>query len=141
MDEIFKYLIVAAFIVYAVVKQARAGGKKDAGEPGPQESVPPGPLPENWGGDAAGGGWFDVLKPQQPAHEPRPRKQKTASRPVHAGPASQSPSSGRTTAGAPQPVPPPQAENGLPANGIDVRSAEEVRRGFIWSVILERKYD
>lgn len=138
MDEIFKYLIVAAFIVYAVVKQARAGSKKDTDAPGPQESVPPGPLPENWGGDTTGGGWFDILRPQPASPKPGRKKQKAAARP--ASQTNRPTVSDRTTTGTPMPASPPEPNCG-PAADIDISSAQEVRKGFIWSVILERKYD
>ena len=131
MEEVFKFLLVAAAIGIGLVKQFKKEANKDA-DKSPGTPVPDAgnPLPEYWGGDTYGG--FIPKGPKgakpKPAKKPKPAS----------GPSAKS----RHT---PMKTPPPPTASRLQESGeatseYGIHSAEEARKAIIWSEILQRKY-
>lgn len=70
MEDVFKFLLVAAVIVIGLVKQFKKEANKNA-DKSPDIPMPDvdNPLPEYWGGDTYGG---FIPKGPKPAEKPKP---------------------------------------------------------------------
>ena len=143
MEEVFKFLLIAAVIVIGIVKQFKKEAKKNSGN-GPAMPIPTeeSPLPEQWGGDTYGG-----YIPEGPKEEPviKVEKKKTAPKPFLSDPYTPTGSKGTSsyskTTTTNQNISPPVPE--LQENDeseFTIHSAEEARRAIVWSEILQRKY-
>lgn len=146
MEDIFKTLLVVAFLVIGVISQIQKDAKKKTkSRPAvsPKEDGAAGdpydaPLPENWG---KGHSWIPEAEPEEeipsaPVVEKKaasPRHPSAPSRPFSPSGVEEVPSRRSTDASA---ILPPSSDEEHPA--VDIRSVEEVRRGIIWSVILKR---
>ena len=134
MDEVLKFLLIAAVIVIGIVRQLKKEAKKNADKvptmPTPETGNP---LPENWGGGTYGG-----YIPEGPQQEPpiQVKKKKTTSTPK--------PFLSSTTSSTTQIASPPASSLQEPDESAEseftIHSAEEARRAIIWSEILQRKY-
>lgn len=146
MEDVFKFLLIAAAIVIGIARQFKKEAKKNADNgpvmPTPEEDQP---LPENWGGGTYGG-----YIPEGPQPEPvRQIKQKATTstpKPFRSGtsaPTNAGTSSYKSTSSM-QSLPP--LISGLqefeePADSeFAIQSTEEARRAIVWSEILQRKY-
>ena len=115
MEDILKFLVVAAVLVVAFVRQTRKEARKKAAR---RPAVPP-PRPQ---ADATYGGFI----PEGPApDEPAPRAEGQRSTP--------------TAPPAAAPAPPAAPDEG-PASDYAIRTADEARRAIVWGEILRRKY-
>ena len=146
MEDIYKTLLVVAFLVIGVISQIQKDAKKKTkSRPAvsPKEDGAAGdpydaPLPENWG---KGHSWIPEAEPEEeipsaPVVEKKaasPRHPSAPSRPFSPSGVEEVPSRRSTDASA---ILPPSSDEVHPA--VDIRSVEEVRRGIIWSVILKR---
>ena len=146
MEDIFKTLLVVAFLVIGVISQIQKDAKKKTkSRPAvsPKEDGAAGdpydaPLPENWG---KGHSWIPEAEPEEeipsaPVVEKKaasPRHPSAPSRPFSPSGVEEVPSRRSTDASA---ILPPSSDEEHPV--VDIRSVEEVRRGIIWSVILKR---
>lgn len=131
MEDIFKFLLIAAVIVIGIVKQFKKEAKKNAGS-GPVMPIPTeeNPLPEQWGGETYGG-----YIPEGPKEKPVIKVEKKKAAP------NKSTSSNSKTTTTNQNISPPTPE--LQENDdseFTIHSAEEARRAIVWSEILQRKY-
>lgn len=126
MEDVFKFLLVAAVIATGLIRQFKKEANKNADKsPGMPMPDVDNPLPEDWGGDTYGG---FIPEGPKPAEKP-----KTASKP--------SAKSKYTSIKASPPCPasrPQESDEATSEYGI--RSAEEARKAIIWSEILQRKY-
>ena len=115
MEDVFKFLLVAAVIVIGLVKQFKKEANKNA-DKSPDIPMPDvdNPLPEYWGGDTYGG--FIPGGPK-PAEKPKPVSK----------------------ASPPSPASRPQESDEVTSE-YGIHSAEEARKAIIWSEILQRKY-
>ena len=70
MEDVFKFLLVAAVIVIGLVKQFKKEANKNA-DKSPDIPMPDvdNPLPEYWGGDTYGG---FIPEGPKPAEKPKP---------------------------------------------------------------------
>lgn len=139
MEDILKFLLVAGVIIIGFVRQARKGAKNNPAPSRDDNDVPfpheTHPLPESWEGIP--------IPPPQPTDRPQAPKEKyrqttepfipktyqTQQVVPHDKPATQRPPHTNRHA---------ETEDTTPA--IDIQSAEEIRKGIIWSEILQRKY-
>ncbi|HIZ32106.1 MAG TPA: hypothetical protein H9814_00965 [Candidatus Bacteroides merdigallinarum] len=135
MEEFLKFLLVAAVLVVAFIRQTRKEAqKKQAPLPPfmPQTEAPASPLPDEEK-DQTYGGYI----PEGPAPEPA-----TPSKPERKPHIANASAKERPRQSAPKPTPPPAtaptAEDGT--TDYQIHSAEEARRAIIWSEILTRKY-
>lgn len=134
MDEVLKFLLIAAVIVIGIVRQLKKEANKNA-DKAPSMPIPEteNPLPENWGGGTYGG-----YIPEGPQQEPpvQVKKKKTTSTPK--------PFLSNTTSSTTQITSPPasslQESDESEESEFAIHSAEEARRAIIWSEILQRKY-
>ena len=131
MEDILKFLLIAAILIVAFVRQARKEAQKKA----PQKTVPPisgetSPLPDYPEESGTYGGYI----PEGPASEPAPS-------PI-LQPRSMPSSEGQRTTKERQPQKSDKATppRGKAAEDFRIHSAEEARRALIWSEILTRKY-
>lgn len=126
MEDVFKFLLVAAVIATGLIRQFKKEANKNAGKsPGMPMPDVDNPLPEDWGRDTYGG---FIPEGPKPAEKP-----KTASKP--------SAKAKYTSIKASPPCPasrPQESDEATSEYGI--RSAEEARKAIIWSEILQRKY-
>ncbi|WP_348768186.1 hypothetical protein [uncultured Bacteroides sp.] len=126
MEDVFKFLLVAAVIATGLIRQFKKETNKNADKsPGIPMPDVDNPLPENWGGGTYGGFIPEGLKPTN--------KPKTVSKP--------SAKSKYTSikASPPSPASHPQ-EPDEATSEYGIHSAEEARKAIIWSEILQRKY-
>lgn len=147
MEDVFKFLLVAAVIVIGLVKQFKKEAKKSADKgPAMPQPTADNPLPEYWDGDTYGGyipegPRVEDYAPVREAEEAKPRI-----RQFNEGTFVPSTTVGAsfrksTTPPNQKSSPPPafeQETEETPEFGI--HSAEEARRAIIWSEILRRKY-
>ncbi|WP_418698894.1 hypothetical protein [Bacteroides sp.] len=144
MEDIFKFLLVAAVIVIGIAKQFKKETKKNDGKkPAMPRPAANSPLPEQWGGETYGG-----YIPQGPGAEVTlpVEKEKTvaqykASRAKDYGPATATSSTINSTSSRQKGSSPPSGlqESEEPSE-FSIHSAEEARQAIIWSEILQRKY-
>ena len=121
MDDVLKILLVIGILLFGLARKT----KKEAKET---------PLPENWGDETYGG-----YIPEGPDSAMEKEEQKPAETPIAPKIAARE---GLRTTNTPPPPPmetPAQPEK-APVADVDVHSIEDVRRGVIWSEILQRKY-
>ncbi len=120
MEDVFKFLLVAAVIVIGLVKQFQKEANKNA-DKSPDIPMPDvdNPLPEYWGGDTYGG--FIPGGPK-PVSKPSAKSKHTS---IKASP--------------PSPASRPQESDEVTSE-YGIHSAEEARKAIIWSEILQRKY-
>ena len=134
MEDVLKFLLIAAVIVIGIVRQLKKEANKNA-DKAPTMPTPEAenPLPENWGGGTYGG-----YIPEGPQQEPpiQVKKKKTTSAPKPF--LSSTPSS--TTQSISPPVSVLQESEESEESEFTIHSAEEARRAIIWSEILQRKY-
>ena len=125
MEDVFKFLLVAAVMVIGLVKQFKKEANKNA-DKSPDIPMPDvdNPLPEYWGGDTYGG---FIPEGPKPAEKPKP-----VSKP---SPSSTLP----MTVSPPSPASRPQESDEVTSE-YGIHSAEEARKAIIWSEILQRKY-
>lgn len=143
MEDVFKFLLIAAVIVIGLVKQFKKEAKKNAGsDPAMPMPEVENSMPENWGGGTYGG-----YIPEGPKEEPviKVEKKKTVPKPFLSDPyvptSSKGTSSYIKTTTTNQNISPPAPE--LQENDeseFTIHSAEEARRAIVWSEILQRKY-
>lgn len=148
MEDVLKFLLIAAVIVIGIVRQL----KKDASKYADKDSAMPTPeaehpLPEEWGEGTYGG---YIPEGPQPDPIPQMKQEKTTStsKPFRSGtfvPAKAAgTSSYKHSTSAMQSLPP--LTSGLqefeePADSeFAINSAEDARRAIVWSEILQRKY-
>lgn len=114
MEDIFKFLMVAAVIVIGLINQYKKEAKKNAGEK-PVVPIPDvdNPLPESWEDNTYGGYIPKSSQPKKPASAPRSFKKNTS-------------------------VPDTQEEE--ESSEYAIHSAEEARKAIIWGEILQRKH-
>ena len=137
MEDLLKFLLVAGVIIIGFVKQAKKEARHQTDSPEDEDGMPhprpTHPLPESWEGIP--------IPPVQPEErQPKNKKRRQAAQPFipksyetqptapHTQPAIQTPQTNNR----------PETEDASP--DIDIRSIEEIRRGIIWSEILQRKY-
>lgn len=137
MEDMLQFLFIVALIAIGIVKQVRTEAKKKA------KQVPQHPLPEAWDApssyphDAADEATHQPASPRTRPAEPAPFLQQPAPKPFIPQPAPQNTS-------RPQPkVQPPTAD--VPAQTEsnfrpELNNLEDIRKGIIWSEILNRKY-
>ncbi|MCD8092478.1 MAG: hypothetical protein LUF01_06495 [Bacteroides sp.] len=145
MEDIFKFLLVAAVIVIGIAKQFKKETKKNAGKkPAMPRPAPNSPLPEYWEGETYG----DYI-PQGPGAEVivPVEKEKTvaqykASRAKDYASANTTTSPNRNTTSSKQKgsSPPSGLQESEEPSEFSIHSAEEARQAIIWSEILQRKY-
>ena len=143
MEDVLKFLLIAAVIVIGIVRQLKKEANKNA-DKAPTMPVPEteNPLPGNWGGGTYGG-----YIPEGPQQEPviKVEKKKTAPKPflsnsyVPLGPEGTS-SYNKTPSINPNISPPVPEVQENDDSEFAIHSAEEARRAIIWSEILQRKY-
>lgn len=146
MEDVFKFLLIAAVIVIGIARQFKKEASKNADNgpvmPTPEEDHP---LPENWGGGTYGGYIPEGPQPE-PVHQVKQKKTTSTPKPFRSGtsvPTNAGTSSYKPTS-AMQSLPP--LTSGLqefeePADSeFAIHSAEEARRAIVWSEILQRKY-
>ena len=129
MEDLLKFLLVAATVVIAIVKHVQDNAKKKEAQKPPSPTarpVPPFSAPEE--ADETYGGYI----PAGPAPEPEaPVRPKPVARPEGR----------RTTPQKPlQTAPAPGALPETDDADYQLRSPEDVRRAIVWSEILNRKY-
>lgn len=126
MEDVFKFLLVAAVIVIGLVKQFKKEANKNA-DKSPDIPMPDvdNPLPEYWGGDTYGG---FIPEGPKPAEKPKPVS-KPSAKSKHTS----------IKASPPSPASHPQ-ESDEATSEYGIHSAEEARKAIIWSEILQRKY-
>lgn len=125
MEDVFKFLLVAAVIAIGLVKRKKEANKNADKSPGMPMPDIDNPLPEYWGGDTYGGFIPEGPKPAEkpkPVSEPRAKSKYTS---IKASP--------------PSPASCPQ-ESDEATSEYGIHSAEEARKAIIWSEILQRKY-
>ncbi|WP_342985031.1 hypothetical protein [Bacteroides uniformis] len=120
MEDVFKFLLVAAVIVIGLVKQFKKEANKNA-DKSPDIPMPDvdNPLPEYWGGDTYGG---FIPEGPKPVSKPSAKSKHTS---IKASP--------------PSPASRPQESDEVTSE-YGIHSAEEARKAIIWSEILQRKY-
>lgn len=143
MEDVFKFLLVAAVIVIGLVRQFKKEAKKNADEdttmPMPEAGNP---MPENWGGGTYGG---YIPEGPKEEHVIKVEKKKTAPKPFISDSYVPTTSMGTTAYNKPtstnqnasSSMPEPQEND---ESEFTIRSAEEARRAIVWSEILQRKY-
>ena len=133
MEDVLKFLLVAAVLVVAFVRQVRKETQKKAARkpvvPAPEA---PSPHPRREDEDSTYGGY--IPEGPDPAPEPAPAPSPR--------PTLLSEAEGQRTTWSRQPRQPeettaPQAEAD---DDFHIRSAEEARRAIVWGEILARKY-
>ena len=126
MEDVFKFLLVAAVIVIGLVKQFKKEANKNA-DKSPDIPMPDvdNPLPEYWGGDTYGG---FIPEGPKPAEKPKPVS-KPSAKSKHTS----------IKASPPSPASRPQESDEVTSE-YGIHSAEEARKAIIWSEILQRKY-
>lgn len=136
MEDILKFLLVAGILIIGFVRQAKKESpntipsKDDDNMPFPHKNHP---LPENWED-------IPIPSPQQTdntqtekhVHKQKakpfiPQNYQTQQTALHSQPAVQTPQNSRS-------------ESEDTSTTIDILSTEEIRKGIIWSEILQRKY-
>lgn len=129
MEDFLKFVLVAAVLIGAFVRQTRKEAQKKASQrpavPRREKpATPPSPRQE----DRTYGGYIPEGPAPKPATPTRPR--------------TVLPAEGQRTTSAPRPATPPPATGPEKDAAGDFRlhSAEEVRRAIIWGEILQRKY-
>lgn len=129
MEEVLKFLAITAVIVAGIVTQVKKEAKKNAAD---KRRVPMPDAPQqspDYRGDDTYGGF--IPKGPDPVVPHTPKKTKKASSSQRS---SYTPLKSKET-------PPEEITNVADETSeFNVRSAEEVRRGIIWSEILRRKY-
>lgn len=138
MEDILKFLLVAGVIIIGFVRQARKEARHAASPSTDENDMPfpheARPLPENWEGIP-----IPPPAPQPKPTQPKGNKRKQAPQPfIPKGRADNDLHRSTHPDGRKQTEHPTEPEN--TAADIDIRSAEEVRRGIIWAEILKRKY-
>ena len=122
MEDVLQILFIVGILIFGFIKQARKSAQKDREQPIEGEDIPlpheDNPLPE--------ASTFPPMPPQpETIQPPRPTTVPFPKRTV--------PDSART---ALKPTAPPADDS----TEMDIHSLEDVRRGIIWSEILQRKY-
>lgn len=137
MEDLLKFLLVAGVIIIGFVKQAKKEARHQTVSPEDEDDMPhtrpTHPLPESWEGIP--------IPPVQPEErQPKNKKRKQATKPFIPKNHETQPNAPRTqpTIQTPQTNNRPETEDASP--DIDIQSIEEIRRGIIWSEILQRKY-
>ena len=120
MDDVLKILLVIGFLLFGFVRKAKKEAREEA------------PLPENWGGETYGG-----YIPEGPDSAMEREEQKSSETPV---PPRKAAPEGLRAASTPPPAEAPAVPEAPPSADSGPLSIEEVRRGVIWSEILQRKY-
>lgn len=142
MDDIVKFLLVAAVIVFSIIRQANKN-KSETREKPQRMPIPDEidddavPVPEAWGNPSLP--WEN--SPQTPPPPPEPIHQTNTtqqSKPVQ-------PSGISSKKKNYQPILSPVEEDSQPQPSADdtdftIHSAEEARKAIVWSEILNRKY-
>ncbi len=133
MEDVFKFLLVIGIIAFGIVRQIKketakkVEGKKSASIPENSN-----PLPENWEGDTYGG-----YIPKGPVHQHVETVQVKESNSKRAKMASNRSNTSNTN----RIISPPSSAPQVSAESeFAIHSLDEVRRGIIWSEILQRKY-
>ena len=133
MEELFKFLLVVAFIVIGIVTQLRKEAGKNTGKdsgkaldgmPMPDSDHP---LPEPWRGDTYGG-----FIPEGP--KPTEKLRKTSKPKKAAKPSTYSKHPSAKPSPTSQALCPQEADEAASEYGI--HSAEEARKAIVWSEIL-----
>lgn len=148
MEDVFKFLFVAAIIIVGLVKQFKKEAKKSTGNgPAVPQPTVDNPLPEYWDGDTYGGFIPEGPKPEAPKPAPAYEAKQTHIRQSNEGTFVPSDTVGASfhrgsTPPNRKPSPPPQSMQPEPEETSEyaIQSAEEARRAIIWSEILQRKY-
>lgn len=125
MDGFIRFLLVAAVIVFFVVRKLRRVFNRMVDDLDTIDPDPTKPLPEAWTVDM-----MDMIEPE-PANPTR----HTARKPNKSPHTTYKPVTTTTTAAA---APQTTVADTTPA--VDATDIEEIRRGVIWSEILTRKY-
>ena len=137
MDDVLKILLILGFIIFGVVKKAQKKAQNapadEWGTPTPQ---PGNPMPEAWGSG-------EIYA--EPIHEsPHPEEKPDRGNTIPPFFNQKPPEEGLRTTRITKPMPDERKQPSLTqedeTEDIDIRSMEEVRRGIIWSEILNRKY-
>ncbi|WP_281644862.1 hypothetical protein [Bacteroides zoogleoformans] len=140
MEDVFKFLLVAAVIAIGIVKQIKKEAQKNADKK-PVMPVPDADFPlsehrdEDTYGDSvpAGSGMeAEVIRQSSVRPAKQLRNKKQPSRPQTT--ASQHSS---VNAFSPPTYSPPESDE---TSGFDIHSVEEARKAVIWSEIIQRKY-
>ena len=121
MEDILKFLLIAGILIIGFVKQAKKEAKNTSAPPRDDNDMPrphkTHPLPESWEG-------IPIPPPLQTDNTQAYQTQQTVQ---HKQSVAQTPQTNRA-----------EIQDTSPA--IDIQSAEEIRKGIIWSEILQRKY-
>lgn len=137
MEDILKFLIIPGILIIGFIKQARKEAQNTSAPPRDDNDMPrpheTHPLPESWEG-------IPIPPPRQTDNtqtEKQARKQKakpfipqnyqTKQTVLHNQSVAQTPQTNR-----------PEIQDTSPA--INIQSAEEIRKGIIWSEILRKRY-
>lgn len=137
MEDILKFLLIAGILIIGFVKQAKkeakntsAPSRDDNDMPRPHKTHP---LPESWEGIPIPPPLqTDNTQAEKQAHKQKakpfiPKNYQTQQTMRHKQSVAQTPQTNRA-----------ETQDTSPA--IDIQSAEEIRKGIIWSEILQRKY-
>ncbi len=126
MEDVFKFLLVAAVIATGLIRQFKKETNKNADKsPGIPMPDVDNPLPENWGGGTYGG-----FIPEGPKPTNKPKTvSKTSAKSKYTS----------IKASPPSPASHPQ-EPDEATSEYGIHSAEEARKAIIWLEILQRKY-
>ncbi len=137
MEDILKFLLIAGILIIGFVKQAKkeakntsAPSRDDNDMPRPHKTHP---LPESWEGIPIPPPLqTDNTQAEKQAHKQKakpfiPKNYQTQQTMRHKQSVAQTPQTNRT-------------ETQDTSSAIDIQSAEEIRKGIIWSEILQRKY-
>lgn len=139
MEDAFKILFLVAIIGFSLVKRSLKGtGEKKRDSDGFPLPDPDNPLPENWGGGTYGG--YIPEGPSESEEEPCVQE---IPLPGASGQTPPKPTPFLETGEGKHPS--TSKENGTRQESVtpseyDIRSAEEARRAFVWSEILQRRY-
>lgn len=135
MEDILKFLLVAGVIIIGFVKQAKKEAKNTSAPSKEDDDVfqpnIPHPLPENWEGIPV-----QPLQPTNTAQKSDKKHRQTAKPFIPRN--YQTKQTGLHNEPAPQTSLTQKTEDAPPA--VNIQSAEEIRKGIIWSEILQRKY-
>ena len=137
MEDILKFLLIAGILIIGFVKQAKKEAKNTSAPPRDDNDMPhphkTHPLPESWEGIPIPPPLqTDNTQAKEQAHKQKvkpfiPQNYQTQQTVQHKQSVAQTPQTTR-------------AETPDTSPAIDIQSAEEIRKGIIWSEILQRKY-
>lgn len=137
MEDILKFLLIAGILIIGFVKQAKKEAKNTSAPPRDDNDMPrphkTHPLPESWESIPIPPPLqTDNTQAKEQAHKQKvkpfiPQNYQTQQTVQHKQSVAQTPQTNRA-----------ETQDTSPA--IDIQSAEEIRKGIIWSEILQRKY-